>query len=785
MTIKLEIDGKPVEVENGATVMEAATKLGTFVPHFCYHKKLSIAANCRMCLVQVEKAPKPLPACATPATEGMKVWTQSAPAIAAQKGVMEFLLINHPLDCPICDQGGECQLQDLAVGYGGSCSRYGEEKRVVVNKNLGPLISTDMTRCIHCTRCVRFGQEIAGLMELGMAGRGEHSEILSFVGRTVDSELSGNMIDLCPVGALTSKPFRYSARTWELARRRSVSPHDGLGSNLVMQAKGERVMRVVPFENEAVNECWLSDRDRFAYEGLNTEDRLTRPMVCRDGAWVEVDWPEALEEVVAGLRRVKDAHGPSALAALVSPTLTLEELHLATKLARGLGTDSIDHHFRALDSRARFAGAPWLGMPVADLGGQQAVLLVGSTIRKEHPLVANRLRQGAKKGLALSVVHAAGDDLAMPVAGRIVARPSGLPAALASVAVALAEATGKPLEGEVAKAASNIAATDEARAIARSLAGRERAAVLLGNYAQQHPEFAALAAIAREIARLAGAKLGFLAQNANSVGAKLVGAHPLAGGLDTRAMIANPPKAWIVAGFEPERDAALAPAAIAALGKAEFVVALSAWRCWAPEYAHVILPIAPSAETAGTFVNMEGRVQSFHAVVKPRGEARPGWKVLRMLGSMLGLEGFAADTIEEVRAGVAPDLQAWANAGLSNDGAPFAFAIPAPGAGLERVAEWPVYGTDPQVRRAPSLQATADARAAAKARMNAATAIAAGLALGDRVRVTQGGGEAVLAVAVDPALPDGCVRIARGIAATVSLGEGPLGLEKVATEAAA
>ena len=785
MTIKLEIDGKPVEVENGATVMEAATKLGTFVPHFCYHKKLSIAANCRMCLVQVEKAPKPLPACATPATEGMKVWTQSAPAIAAQKGVMEFLLINHPLDCPICDQGGECQLQDLAVGYGGSCSRYGEEKRVVVNKNLGPLISTDMTRCIHCTRCVRFGQEIAGLMELGMAGRGEHSEILSFVGRTVDSELSGNMIDLCPVGALTSKPFRYSARTWELARRRSVSPHDGLGSNLVMQAKGERVMRVVPFENEAVNECWLSDRDRFAYEGLNTEDRLTRPMVCRDGAWVEVDWPEALEEVVAGLRRVKDAHGPSALAALVSPTLTLEELHLATKLARGLGTDSIDHHFRALDSRARFAGAPWLGMPVADLGGQQAVLLVGSTIRKEHPLVANRLRQGAKKGLALSVVHAAGDDLAMPVAGRIVARPSGLPAALASVAVALAEATGKPLEGEVAKAASNIAATDEARAIARSLAGRERAAVLLGNYAQQHPEFAALAAIAREIARLAGAKLGFLAQNANSVGAKLVGAHPLAGGLDTRAMIANPPKAWIVAGFEPERDAALAPAAIAALGKAEFVVALSAWRCWAPEYAHVILPIAPSAETAGTFVNMEGRVQSFHAVVKPRGEARPGWKVLRMLGSMLGLEGFAADTIEEVRAGVAPDLQAWANAGLSNDGAPFAFAIPAPGAGLERVAEWPVYGTDPQVRRAPSLQATADARAAAKARMNAATAIAAGLALGDRVRVTQGGGEAVLAVAVDPALPDGCVRIARGIAAPVALGEGPLGLEKVATEAAA
>jgi NADH-quinone oxidoreductase subunit G len=738
-----------------------------------------------MCLVQVEKAPKPLPACATPATEGMKVWTQSAPAVAAQKGVMEFLLINHPLDCPICDQGGECQLQDLAVGYGGSCSRYEEVKRVVVNKNLGPLISTDMTRCIHCTRCVRFGQEIAGVMELGMAGRGEHSEILSFVGRTVDSELSGNMIDLCPVGALTSKPFRYSARTWELSRRRSVSPHDGLGSNLVMQVKGERVMRVVPFENEAVNECWLSDRDRFAYEGLDTEDRLTRPMVCRDGAWVEVDWPEALEAVAAGLRGAVQAHGPSSLAALVSPTLTLEELHLAARLARGLGTDNIDHHFRALDSRARFTGAPWLGMPVAELGAQQAVLLVGSTIRKEHPLLAGRLRQGTKKGLALSVVHVAGDDLAMPVAGRIVARPSGLPAALASVAVALAEATGRPLEGEVAKAASNIVSTDEARAIAKSLAGRERAGVLLGNYAQQHPEFAALAAIAREIARLAGAKLGFLAQNANSVGAKLVAAHPLAGGLDTRGMIAKAPKAWIVAGFEPERDAALAPAAIAALGKAEFVVALSAWRCWAPEYAHVILPIAPSAETAGTFVNMEGRVQSFHAVVKPRGDARPGWKVLRLLGSMLGLEGFGADTIDEVRAQIAPDLQAWADAGLSNEAAPFDFAIPAPGTGLERVAEWPVYGTDPQVRRAPSLQATADAKAAGKARMNAATAVAAGVAVGERVRLTQGGGEAVLAVAIDPALPDGCVRIARAIAATVSLGEGPLRLEKAAAEAAA
>ena len=783
--INLEIDGKPVQVENGATVMEAANATGTFVPHFCYHKKLSIAANCRMCLVQVEKAPKPVPACATPATEGMKVWTQSPQAIAAQKGVMEFLLVNHPLDCPICDQGGECQLQDLAVGYGGSASRYREEKRVVVNKNLGPLISTDMTRCIHCTRCVRFGQEIAGVMELGMAGRGEHSEILTFVSRTVDSELSGNVIDLCPVGALTSKPFRYSARTWELARRKSVSPHDGLGSNLVVQTKLDRVMRVVPYENESVNECWLSDRDRFAYEGLNTEDRLTRPMVCKDGAWVEVEWQEALEAVANGLKEVASKHGPAAIGALVSPTLTLEELHLASKLATGLGTPNVDYHFRALDARARFAGAPWLGMKIADVGALESVLLVGATLRKEQPLLAQRLRQGAKKGLAVNVVHVADDDLLMPVANRLVARPSQFAATLAAVAVATAELAGKPLEGEVAKACGGVAATDGARAIAKSLVGKARAAILLGAYAQQHADFGPLAAIAQEIARLTGATLGVVAQNANSVGARLAGAGPREGGLDTRGMLHAGLKAFLVAGFEPERDAALAPEAIAALSKADFVVAFSAWRCWAPEYAHVILPIAPSAETPGTFVNMEGRVQSFHAVVKPQGEARPGWKVLRVLGTMLGLPGFEAESVDAVRRDIAPDLQAWADAGLANELAPFAFSLPAPAAGLERIAEWPVYGTDAQVRRAPSLQKTADAKAARTARLNAATAASLGLEAGDRVVVKQGGGEATLPVAIDAALPDGCVRVARGTPESASLGDGPLTLEKAREEEAA
>src|SRR5471032_1475788 len=402
--VEIEIDGKKVEVPAGSMVMDAANKLGTYIPHFCYHKKLSIAANCRMCLVEVEKAPKPLPACATPVTAGMIVRSASDKAVQAQKGVMEFLLINHPLDCPICDQGGECQLQDLAVGYGNSASRYEEDKRTVTPKEAGPLVSMkEMARCIQCTRCVRFGQEVAGVMELGMIGRGEHSEIISFVGQTVDSELSGNMIDLCPVGALTSKQFRYSARTWELARRKSVSPHDSLGSNLIVQVMANKVMRVLPLENEELNECWLSDRDRFAYEGLNSADRLTQPMLKIDGQWQEVDWQQALAAVATGLKNVQAQHGPQALGALAAPHSTLEELHLLGKLMRGIGSENVDFLLRQSDFSAdqKQTGAPWLGMKIADIGGLDRVLVVGSFLRKDHPLVANRLRQAAKRGQQL------------------------------------------------------------------------------------------------------------------------------------------------------------------------------------------------------------------------------------------------------------------------------------------------------------------------------------------------------------------------------------------------
>jgi NADH-quinone oxidoreductase subunit G len=476
--VEIEIDGKTLQVEDGSTVIEAAHKLGTYIPHFCYHKKLSIAANCRMCLVQVEKAPKPMPACATIVTNGMKVFTHSELAVKAQKAVMEFLLINHPLDCPICDQGGECQLQDLAVGYGDSASKYEEEKRVVPDKDLGPLVSTDMTRCINCTRCVRFTAEIAGFMELGQSYRGERAEVMPFIGKTVNTELSGNIIDLCPVGALTSKPFRFSARTWELSRRKSVSPHDALGSNLIVQTKHDKVMRVLPLENEAINECWISDKERFSYQGLNAADRLTKPMVKQGGEWKEVDWNVALDYAAHALRDVAKNHGGAAIGGLLSPHATLEEMFLAQKLLRGLGSENIDFRLRHSDFSAdgKRAGIPSLGMKIADISALDRVLVVGSFLRKDHPLIAQRLRQSAKKGSQVSILHSADDDLLINVTARAIAAPSQLPALLAQVAKAVCVAKGAAVPSEFAAAT----VTPNAQAIADSLVSGSNSAVLLG-----------------------------------------------------------------------------------------------------------------------------------------------------------------------------------------------------------------------------------------------------------------------------------------------------------------
>jgi NADH-quinone oxidoreductase subunit G len=768
--LELELDGKQLSVPEGSTVIEAAHQAGVYIPHFCYHKKLSIAANCRMCLVQVEKAPKPLPACATPVTNGMKVFTHSDMAVKAQKGVMEFLLINHPLDCPICDQGGECQLQDLAVGYGDSASRYEESKRVVPNKDLGPLVSTDMTRCINCTRCVRFTQEIAGLMELGQAFRGDRAEIMPFVEQTVDSELSGNIIDLCPVGALTSKPFRFSARTWELARRRSVSPHDGLGSNLIVQVKHDRVMRVLPLENEEVNECWLSDKDRFSYEALNShgdDGRLTRPMVKQDGKWQEVDWNVALDYASHALRDVAKNDGAAGVGALLSPHATLEEMALAAKLMRGIGSANIDFRLRQSDFSAdgKRKGAPWLGMKVAEINALDRVLVVGSFLRKDHPLLAQRLRQAAKKGTQVSVLHSADDELLIKLAARAIVAPSQLPATLAQVVNAVAEAKGVGTD-------LNVAVSAEAKAIAASLASGTRTAILLGNFAQQHPQAAALQALAQRLAALLGAKFGFLGEAANSVGGYVANAVPGADGLDAARMLAEPRAAYLLLGAEPELDCADGAAALAALRQAKSVIVLSPFKSTAAlDYADVLLPVSPFSETSGTYINTEGRVQSFYAVAKPQGETRPAWKVLRVLGNLLELDGFDYDSSEQVRdevLGSKPESAMFAS-GLDNGVDGVAIELPAAGT-LERVADVPIHFADAQVRRAASLQATADAGVPA-ARMNAATLAKLGIVAGDRVKAVGGaGGSATLIARLDCGLPDNCVRIAAAHASTAGLG---------------
>jgi len=703
--VEIELDGQKVEVAEGSMVMHAAEKANVYIPHFCYHKKLSIAANCRMCLVDVEKAPKPMPACATPVTQGMIVRTKSDKAIKAQQSVMEFLLINHPLDCPVCDQGGECQLQDLAVGYGCSSSRYDEEKRVVPAKDIGPLISTeDMTRCIHCTRCVRFGQEIGGDMELGMVNRGEHSEITTVKGDTVDSELSGNMIDICPVGALTSKPFRFNARTWELSRRKSVSPHDSTGANLVVQVKNHQVLRVVPLDNEDVNECWIADRDRFSYEALHAPDRLTKPMLKQGGQWQEVDWQTALEYVANGLKCVRDKHGAGAIGALASPHSTLEELHLAQALVRGLGSDNVDHRLRHAEF-AKAEGVRWLGTSIASLTHLQSVLVVGSNLRKDHPLFAQRVRQAARHGCAVNAINTVAYDWAMPVAEQWLAPASHWAAALAQVAAAVAQDKGVAAPVHVAEVGA------QARAIAQALQTGERKAILLGNGAAHHAQATNLLALAQWLGAQTGATVGYLTEAANTVGAQFVAAQPQQGGLNAAQMLAGGAKALLLLNTEPEHDSAAGKAAVQGLADVDMVVTLSPFKTNL-EFSDVLLPIAPFTETSGSFVNAEGRLQSFHAVTRPLGETRPGWKVLRVLANLMELPGMAFETSQDVLAaatGQPAETMAFLPAErLSNATA----AVPHVGDACAEPVVAGIYQLDGLVRRSPALQQTADARAA-------------------------------------------------------------------------
>ena len=769
--VEIELDGKTVEVPQGSMVMHAANKLGTYVPHFCYHKKLSIAANCRMCLVEVEKAPKPLPACATPVTQGMKVFTHSAKAVEAQRSVMEFLLINHPLDCPICDQGGECQLQDLAVGYGKSNSRYDEEKRVVFHKNVGPLISMqEMTRCIHCTRCVRFGQEVAGVMELGMVNRGEHSEITTFVGQTVDSELSGNMIDLCPVGALTSKPFRYAARTWELGRKRSVSPHDSLGANTTVQTKANKVMRVVALENEAINECWISDRDRFSYEGLNSNDRVTTPMVKQGGQWLETDWQSALDYVAHSLKTISAESGPESIGALAHPISSTEELHLLQKVLRGLGSQQVDTRLRQTDVKAA-ATAPWLGMPITKLSQLDRALIVGSFLRKDQPVIAARIRTASKRGLQVMRIDAGGDDWLIPSSG-ITAAPSAWLNTLSEVALAVAKA-----KSTTAPAGTfNVSISPAAQKIADSLLSGESTAVLLGSAAISHHHASDLHVMAQFIAEQTGATLGFLPVGGNAVGASLVNAN----GAGVESVLSGDRRAVILMNIEPDADLPNPAAARTALANAHTVIALSAYKSAdLLEVADVILPIATFTETVSTFVNLEGRVQTVQPSVKPLGDSRPAWKVLRVLGGLLGLDGFLLNAPEEVLGealgeGYCTRLSNQASSNSISNGnlAPFN--------GLERLADVNIYAGDQIVRRSSALQLTRDAKRGNQVGLNQNLFSELGLKEGDAVHVTQGPQSVDMPATLEVNLAPGAVRISAGTMPSAKLGSmfGPVTVSK-------
>ena len=700
--INIEVNGIAKQARRGQMIIEVTDREDVYVPRFCYHEKLTVAANCRMCLVEVEKAPKPLPACATPVADGMKIFTRSRAAIEAQKATMEFLLINHPLDCPICDQGGECELQDLAMGFGRDVSRYVERKRVVKDKNLGPLVSTDMTRCIHCTRCVRFGQEIAGIQELGTTGRGEDMQIGTYIERSVDHELSGNIIDLCPVGALNSKPYRFGARAWEMIAKPLVSAHDCVGSNLDGHVLRGTLKRVVPREQEAINETWISDRDRFSYEGVYADDRLTAPMIKRDQEWTECAWTEAMAAAAEALRGGTADEG-DALGVLVSPSATVEEMYLLNRLTEHLGSLNIDHRLRTRDFRDQEADPPWpwLGTDIAAIDDLESVLIVGSNLRMEAPILAHRVRKAALAGAAVGFVNPQAYEYHFPRAAFVEAPVANFAGSLAAVVAAAG--------GE----ASGANADDAAKAAAAILDGKQRSLVLLGHIAQRHPRAADIRALAAELCRVTGAQLGYLSEGANAAGAALAGVlpHRTAGGQaretigrNARTMLTAPRRVYMLFGAEPEGDFADDELAEQALNAADTVV------CFTPfvtdtllECADILLPIGTFAETAGTFVNAEGRWQSFAAAATPVGDAREGWRVLRVLGNALELPDCEYQVADDVRDALRQAIGD-ADADNSHNGN-WDVAIDAV-EDIDGELDLPIYSVDGVVRRAAALQKT-------------------------------------------------------------------------------
>lgn len=713
--IKIEVNGVELEAQPGQMLIEVTDAAGIYIPRFCYHKKLSIAANCRMCLVEVEKAPKPLPACATPVMDGMKVSTKSANALEAQKSVMEFLLINHPLDCPICDQGGECELQDLAMGYGRDISRYAERKRVVKDKDIGPLISTDMTRCIHCTRCIRFGEEIAGLQEFGAMGRGDRMEIGAFIEQSIDHELSGNVIDLCPVGALNSKPYRFSARAWEMNQAATIAPHDCLGSNLYAHVLNGRVKRMVPRPNEAVNETWISDRDRFSYEGIYADDRLQSPMVKTNGQWQECSWSEALEQAAGRMKSLVEDHGGNSVGALVSPGSTTEEAYLAARLMRHLGSDNIDHRLRQRDFRGQQQDAlfPWLGMSIEDVTSVDAALLVGTNLRQEVPMLAHRIRQAAVNGAAISLLNPAPFECLFPVHESLASEHWINELACL---VKAAGATSASSEAINSLLAGTPEPGDVHRRLIASLRDAEKSVIFLGLISSRHPDYSTIRLLTAELAKLTNAVLGYVSEGANSAGASIAGALPHRGpggeklsspGFNVAEMAGGSCRGMLLLGVEPESDCA--GDMLQAVEAAELIVALTPYLSeQIKSHADIVLPIGSFAETSGTFVNAEGRWQSFNGVASPVGDSRPGWKVLRVFGNLLDMPDCDYQSSESVR-----DELRTAVGSLEPDNSldtSIKLAGQVAGDSTRNNLDVPAYQVDALVRRAQSLQMTRDAR---------------------------------------------------------------------------
>ena len=711
--VNIEVDGNPVEARKGQMIIEATDAIGAYIPRFCYHEKLSIAANCRMCLVEVEKAPKPLPACATPIADGMKIFTKSPYAIAAQKATMEFLLINHPLDCPICDQGGECELQDLAMGYGRDVSRYNAGKRVVKDKNIGPLVSTDMTRCIHCTRCVRFGEEIAGIPLLGTTERGENMKISTYVEQSVDHELSGNIIDLCPVGALNNKPYRYSARAWEMTQRATVSPHDCVGSNMYAHVLRGTVKRIVPRENESINETWLADRDRFSYEAIHSADRLTTPRIKDAGEWRDIDWEEALTTVADAIKRA----AADKVGILAAPWITAEEAHLLFGIAAYVGTSNIDYRIRQRDfsDQDNDPICPSLGCDIADVEKQGAILVVGSNIRDEAPILAHRVRKAALAGAEVSFINGREHKYFFDVANSL--SGSGLVEMLAGIAVA---ACGKSVPDSISALCEGVTAGADHEKVAASLKNADKALVMLGNVAGRHRALSAVRALAAAIAASTGATFGSVSEGPNSAGAALAGVLPHRGlggvrraepGLHAGDMPGASLDVLMLVNVEPDADILATDDPVAKLKAQNFTVALTPFASESLlDAADLLLPIGTFAESSGTYVNAAGTWQSFPGIANPVGEARPAWKVLRVIGNLLDAPGFeyvtSEDVLAELREQLGDPQPDNSYAGTTPVACPDGADAPAGDIDI------PLYSIDPVVRRANALQLTEAAKRA-------------------------------------------------------------------------